>query len=89
MENTTKASEKRCKGIYLYSVQEDIEPYQYIYIDYIYTVQDFEDIEPYQYVSIDAPIMMPKPDERQIKTAPKRSGKIDPLVSDHVARKKP
>ena len=39
-------------------------------------VQGFDNVEVFQYVATDEPIMMPKPDERQARTAAKRSGLV-------------
>jgi hypothetical protein len=39
-------------------------------------LQGFDNVEAFQYVGGDEPIMMPKPDERQARTAAKRSGLV-------------
>jgi hypothetical protein len=39
-------------------------------------VQDFENVEVYQYTPSEEPIMMPRPDERQARTAAKKSGLV-------------
>jgi len=41
--------------------------------------KDFDNIEVYQYVATDNPVQMPRPDERQLKVAVKRSTNVKPL----------
>merc|ERR1719369_76796 len=41
--------------------------------------KDFDNIEVYQYVATDTPIQMPRPDERQLKVAMKKSLTVKPL----------
>jgi len=41
--------------------------------------KDFENIETYQYVATDTPVQMPRPDEKQLKVAMKKSLTVKPL----------
>jgi len=41
--------------------------------------KDFDNIEPYQYVATDTPIKMPRPDEKQLKVAMRKSLTVKPL----------
>merc|ERR1719312_1311813 len=41
--------------------------------------KDFDNIETYQYVATDTPIKMPRPDEKQLKVARKKSLTVKPL----------
>eukprot|EP00090_Calanus_glacialis_P030102 TRINITY_DN4841_c0_g1_i4.p1 TRINITY_DN4841_c0_g1~~TRINITY_DN4841_c0_g1_i4.p1 ORF type:complete len:1391 (+),score=553.03 TRINITY_DN4841_c0_g1_i4:337-4173(+) len=41
--------------------------------------KDFDNIETYQYVATDTPVQMPRPDEKQLKVAMKKSLTVKPL----------
>ena len=76
-EDVKKRANLSCKKCCLRFI-EDRHLKAHLLEDHL-SFKDFEDIEPYQYVATDEPIQMPKPDERFIKTAAKKSFAIKSL----------
>jgi len=76
-EDVKKRANLQCKKCCLRFI-EDRHLKNHILEDHL-SFKDFDNIEPYQYVATDEPIQMPKPDERFIKTAVKKSSAIKSL----------